>query len=152
MLFIILLLILLASLVTIVLWRCLSQVKSNLYPTLHFRCKNSSYSTVVINKIRSDIGKYRPPFWYHPLLGAIGFGVDLNIKYEREIFTHKDGSIVDVDWYPYNPSKVLLDLNTNQVKICIHFCGVGGSSDTVSLILLPFVIILTLTKRFKKYF
>jgi predicted alpha/beta-fold hydrolase len=82
----------------------------------------------VIKQIKKQVGEYKPPIWYHPLLGAFNFSVDFDIKYERHTFTHDDGSVVDVDWYPHNILKVI-GIN-NKIKLCIHFCGVGTTSET----------------------
>ncbi len=124
----IIVMILIGSLSFIAFYKCLTQIKNNLSPTLTFRSKQSTYSVVVTQKIKEQVGEYKPPIWYHTVFGILSFSTDNNIQYEREVFTHTDGSVVDIDWYPYHPSKVI-GVN-KKIKICIHFCGVGTNSET----------------------
>ncbi len=61
----------------------------------------------------------------YTLIGMIETRVDyLSIKYDRELFTLKDGGTLAIDWYDGIPT--LGDEDQRPILVCIS--GLGGST------------------------
>ena len=99
----------------------------------YFWFQPTAKNVQMVNDLRS-IGEYKPPWWYWSHLGAIfAFGHDPQLRYEREIITHADGSRCAIDWYPRKPTPLSISLLANgdgvePIKICVFIPGLGLSS------------------------
>ena len=61
----------------------------------------------------------------YTLIGMIETRVDyLSIKYDRELFTLKDGGTLAIDWYDGSPTPG--DEDQRPILVCIS--GLGGST------------------------
>lgn len=89
-----------------------------------FTFKTSDFNTLTKSRLKNEVGDYKPPWWYNTHIGSlIQFGKSPNLKFEREIFTLRDGSVFGVDWYPRKPC------GTISENICLYLPGLGQSSD-----------------------
>lgn len=92
-----------------------------------FVSSGSSLSVEIIKKIEVNVGSYKVPWWYSADLGTIfAFGVDKELKYERELFSTADADFA-VDWFPNKPSAA----QHNVKGIIVFLPGLGLSSKNV---------------------
>ena len=69
-----------------------------------FASKTTQFNVQLIDNILSKVGHYVPPWWYNLHLGAIlPFGASPCLLFDREVYTHPDGTTFAVDWYPVAP-------------------------------------------------
>ena len=100
----------------------------------YIACLMNKRNTDIINRIKKNVGEYIPPSWYSADIGAcIAFGIDIKIKYEREII-HTDDAMFSIDWYPFKPT-ISNDQNNdnnnnnnNNNNIIIFLPGLGLTS------------------------
>lgn len=65
-------------------------------------CKETKRNKTIISRLRR-LGDYIPPTWYSADIGTLlAFGIDLKLKYEREMID-ADDAVFALDWYPYKP-------------------------------------------------
>ena len=96
---------------------------------LEFTCKQTGLNVQICSDIRTSVGEYSAPWYYFSFLSLIKWGKNHRLKYQREIFHHSDGTQFEVDWYPNAPT--MTNNNDKEVcKICLHFPGLGTSSDS----------------------
>ena len=105
-----------------------------------FFAQETEFNSRVINKLRTNVGDYKPPWWYNNFLVALmGFGGSgPKIKYVRQLFTHVDGTVLfwthtycnaahvliivvgslfAADWYPSKPDANYWNQSASEISI-----------------------------------
>ncbi len=111
-------------------------VKKMVKKDLKFTCKATNLNTQIVENLKTLVGNYCSPWWYHPIFVLFQFGENPNFDFEREIYAHDDGTQFEVDWFPKKPLA-----NDDDIKLCLHFPGLGTGSDSVRFRILSWLII-----------
>jgi len=99
---------------------------------MYIASMQTKFNTYFRERLITEVGFYKPPWWYNKHLCTVfSFGADICLRYKREIFSHSDGSLFAVDWYPKRPDLNDINGSENHLKICVIVPGLGGNSDTV---------------------
>lgn len=64
----------------------------------------------IIDRIKTNVGEYNPPWWYSPDLGTlVAFGHDPKLPYETEIVERTEDNLpvsYSIDWWPCKPPQL----------------------------------------------
>ena len=88
------------------------------------------FNTRAVERLRTSVGDYQPPWWFHPGWAALEYRRDLKVAFVRELVSYSDGTTFAVDWFPNAPAAAQRSAE-KVIKICLYFPGLGGNSTKV---------------------
>lgn len=103
----------------------------------------TEFNVQAVNKLMTQVGHYRPPWWYSANLGTIfAIGRNNDCRYDEEVLEAVDGGRFVVSWYPRRPynsyafstTQTPEDSDgTERKKIVFYVPGLGLSAHSVSV-------------------